>query len=139
MPSYNRIEIIGNLGKDPEMRYTPNGKPVATFSVAVNKTVTGKDGQPEKVTDWFNVKVWDKLAETCNQYLSKGKSVFVVGTLHINNYEKDGQKRLFVEINADRVIFLSPMGEQDETTAARPATATEPTGDISPDDIPFEN
>ena len=133
MASYNQIQIMGNVGKDPEMRFTPNGKQVTTFTVAVNKTVTGKDGQPEKLTDWFNVKAWGVLAENCNQYLTKGKKVFVVGPLHINNYEKDGTKRMFIEINADRVIFLSPMDE------ARPSiTATASDGDIAPDDIPFE-
>lgn len=133
MASYNKIFIMGNVGKDPEMRFTPAGKQVTTFTVAVNKTITGKDGQPENLTDWFNVKAWARLAETCNQYLTKGKRVFVEGALHINNYEKDGQKRTFIEINADRVIFLSPMDEAPQTINS-PA----PNGDISPDDIPFE-
>jgi single-strand DNA-binding protein len=134
MPSYNQISIMGNVGKDPEMRFTSNGKAVTTFTVAVNKTITGQDGQPVKLTDWFNVKTWASLAELCNQYLSKGKKVFVVGSLHINNYEsKDGQKRMYIEINADRVIFLSPMGETEGPTAHLPAN-----GDIPPDDIPFQ-
>jgi single-strand DNA-binding protein len=140
MASYNKIMIMGNVGKNPEMRFTPNGLAVTTFTVAVNKTITGKSGQPEKLTDWFNVKAWKGLAETCNQYLSKGKRVFVEGQLHFNNYEKDGQKRQFVEINADRVIFLSPMEGGDailpDGAQANPTVA--PTGDIDPSELAFD-
>jgi single-strand DNA-binding protein len=126
LASLNKIFIVGNVGKEPEMRFTPSGKQVTTFTVAVNKTITGADGQQTKLTDWFNIKTWGRLAETCNQYLSKGKQVLVEGSMHFNSYEKDGVKRQFAEVNADRVLFLSPT----TTISSEPADAEEPPEDI---------
>jgi len=107
----NRIEIIGNVGKEPEMRFTPSGKPVTSFSVACNS----KFGEKE-TTEWFNIVAWNKLAETCNQYLQKGQQVFVEGRLQTRTWEdNDGVKHYKTEVIANRVLFLGKRKE-DETT-----------------------
>lgn len=108
MASLNKCMFIGNVGQSPEMRYTPSGACVTSFSIAVNKVSVDAQGNTKKITDWFRVKTWNKLAETCNQYLTKGKMVYVEGSLHTSEYEKDGIKRQAIEVTADRVVFLSP-------------------------------
>jgi single-strand DNA-binding protein len=132
----NKVMIIGNVGRDPEMRYTPNGAAVTSFSVAVNRRWTGNDGQQQDETEWFNVVAWNKLAETCNQYVTKGSSVFVEGRLRTRSWDgQDGQKHYRTEVVAFSVQFLS------SPNRARPAEAgvagDEFGGDIEPDDIPF--
>ena len=108
----NRIEIIGNVGKEPEMRFTPSGKPVTSFSVAVNS----KFGKQE-TTEWFSIVAWNKLAETCNQYLQKGQQVFVEGRLQTRTWESnDGIKHYKTEVIANRVLFLGKRkGDEEET------------------------
>lgn len=108
MASLNKCMFIGNVGGSPEMRYAPKGACVTSFSIAVNKVSVDEQGNTRKITDWFRVKTWNKLAETCNQYLTKGKMVYVEGSLHTSEYEKDGIKRQSIEVTADRVVFLSP-------------------------------
>ena len=111
MANLNRIEIIGNCGKEPEMRFTPSGKPVTSFSVAVNS----KFGETES-TEWFNVVAWNKLAENCNQFLVKGRQVFVEGRLQTRTWEgQDGQKHYRTEIIANRVLFLGKHEDVDAT------------------------
>jgi len=113
MANLNRVEIIGNCGKEPEMRFTPSGKPVTSFSVAVNS----KFGESES-TEWFNIVAWNKLAETCNQYLAKGQQVYVEGRLQTHSWEdNEGQKHYKTEVIANRVLFLGPrkQGETEET------------------------
>ena len=102
----NRIVMIGRLTKDVEMRITPAGTNVSTFTIACDRDRKGKDGQKE--TDFVNVVVWGKTAEICATYLAKGKMCSVDGRLQIRQYEKDGQKRSIAEIAADGVQFLSP-------------------------------
>jgi len=129
MASLNRIIIIGNLGKDPEMRYTPSGSPVTTFSVATSRRFTSASGEPKEETEWFNVVVWQKQAEMCNQYLTKGRQVYVEGRLQTRNWEgKDGQMRFSVEIVASRVLFLGKAGG-----ATLPSS-----GEFEPEDLPFD-
>lgn len=107
MVSVNRIIIIGNLGSDPEMRFTPNGRPVTSFSVATNRRYTTSEGERREETEWFTVVTWARLAEQCNQYLTKGRLVYVEGRLRTHTWEgQDGQKRYRNEIIADRVSFL---------------------------------
>ena len=109
MASLNRVEIIGNVGREPEMRFTPEGKEVVTFSVAVNS----KFGEKE-TTEWFNIVAWQKLAETCNQYLGKGQQVFIEGRLQTRTWEgEDGQKKYKTEVVANKVLFLG--SRQDAT------------------------
>lgn len=116
---FHTIITVGNLGRDPEMRYTPNGKPVTSFSVATSRQYTGSNGQTVKETIWFNITTWGKQAEVCNQYLKKGGKVLVEGTLtpdantggpRIWN-ASDGTPRASFEVNASTVRFLSGHGD----------------------------
>lgn len=123
----NLAIIIGNLGKDPELRHTGSGTAVCSFSVATSEKWTGKDGEKKEQTEWHNVVVWEKQAETCAQYLKKGSKVCVRGSIQTRKYDKDGQTRYSTEIKAERVEFLS--GVEKKETATK--------GDGFGDDIPF--
>jgi len=126
----NRVEIIGNLGSDPEMRYTANGTAVTTFRVAVNRTSVNPDGERREDTEWFSVVTWNKLAELTQAHLTKGRKVYVEGRQSTRSWDgPDGQKRYRTELVANQVLFLDrPQG------ASMPDAA----GDMDPDDIPFE-
>jgi len=129
MASLNKITLIGNVGSDPEMRYTPNGKAVTSFRMATNYRYNGPDGERREETEWFRVNVWGKQAESCNQFLSKGKRVYVEGRLRSRNWEgQDGQMRTSLEVSANRVIFL------DRTAAA----SLPEEGEVEPEDLPFD-
>ena len=105
--SLNKVMLIGNLGKDPELRFTPSGRAVARFSVATSEQWTTQEGQKQERTEWHNIVVWGKQAETCGQYLSKGRQVFIEGSVRSRQYDdKEGQKRYITEIIAQRVQFL---------------------------------
>ena len=105
--------VIGNLGSDPEMRYTPSGIPVTTFSVATNRRYTTRDGENREETEWFRVVAWNRLAEQCNQYLTKGRRVYAEGRLKSDSWTgQDGQTRFTNEINASAVVFLDSAGER---------------------------
>ena len=126
----NKVMLIGNLGKDPEMRYTANGRAVTTFSLAVNRGFGGPDGERREETEWFNVVTWEKLAELVGQHLEKGRKVYVEGRLQNRSWDgPDGQKRYRTEVVANQVLFLD-----------RPQGGPMPDlpGDIDPDDLPFE-
>lgn len=135
MASLNKVMIIGNLGSEPEMRFTPNGNPVTSFRIATNRMYTTPDGERKQETEWFSVVVWNKLAEQCNQYLSKGRLVYAEGRLHTRTWEsQDGQKHSRPEIIANRVVFLdrqatAPLQEE------RTELSTE--DELEPEDIPF--
>ncbi len=127
---YQRIVLVGNLGRDPEMRYTPNGTPVTSFSVATNRKYTASDGQMRDETLWFRISVWGKQAETCNQYLSKGQKVLIEGSLIGDEnggpriwVGQDGKPRASFEVRAQTVRFLS---RRDEAAGGTPATASAP-------------
>jgi len=111
--SLNRVMIIGNLGQDPELRYTPNQTAVATFSVATTDYRTTPDGQRQEMTEWHRVVVWSKVAENCAKYLAKGRTVFVEGRLQTRSWDdkQTGQKRYSTEIIAQNVQFLSSPGQ----------------------------
>lgn len=103
----NKIIVIGHLGRDPEMRYTPNGQSVTSFSVASSRRYTTSSGERREETEWFNVSAWGRLGELCNQYLTKGRQVYVEGRLHSRSYEgRDGQLRFVNEIVLNDVQFL---------------------------------
>ena len=105
--SLNKVMLIGNLGKDPEVRFTPGGQAVARFPVATSEVFTDRDGQRQERTEWHNVVVWGKQAETCGQYLAKGRQVFLEGSIRTRQYDdKDGNRRYITEIIAQRVQFL---------------------------------
>ena len=136
MVSVNKMMIIGNLGSEPEMRYTPGGRPVTSFRVATNWRYTTPDGERREETEWFTVVSWGKLAEQCNQYLTKGRLVYIEGRLRMRSWEgQDGQRRSRNEIVAERVTFL------DRQTAANTPEADEKVekdaAELEPDDIPF--
>ena len=120
MRGLNRAQIIGNLGRDPEMRYTPNGKPVTSFTVAVSRTWIKPEGDRAEKTEWFNIVAWDRLAEICSQHLVKGSLVYVEGRLETRTWETDGQKHFRTEIVANEVIMLdrrSRGGEMENSEA----------------------
>ena len=107
MASLNKVMIIGNLGSEPEMRFTPNGKPVTSFRIATNRVYTTVDGERKEETEWFTVVAWGRLAEQCNQFLTKGRRVYVEGRLSTRTWEsQDGQRHYRTEVVADRVLFL---------------------------------
>ena len=109
----NKLMIIGHLGRDPEMRYTPSGKPVTTFSVATSRTWQSADGERHEDTEWFNVVAWGGLAEICNQHLHKGMQVYVEGRLQTRRWEDaEGNKHFTTELVAKEMIML---GEKKET------------------------
>jgi len=135
MVSVNRITVIGNLGNEPEMRFTPSGRPVTSFRVATNWRYTTPEGERKEETEWFSVVAWGRLAEQCNQFLTKGRLVYVEGRLRLRTWDgQDGQRRARNEIVADRVKFLD---RQAAVIAAETKPGESETGEIEPDDIPF--
>jgi single-strand DNA-binding protein len=132
----NKMMIIGNLGSDPEMRYTPNGQAVTSFRIATNYRYTTADGERRDETEWFSVSVWGRQAETCNQYLAKGRKVFVEGRLKSRSYEtRDGETRFVNEINATDVRFIDTQGSRTEDFPPAVGEGEEP--GLEPDDLPF--
>jgi single-strand DNA-binding protein len=136
MASVNKMIIIGNLGSEPEMRFTPNGNPVTSFSVATNWRYTTSQGERKEETQWFTVVTWNRLAEQCNQFLTKGRLVYAEGRLRTRTWDgQDGQKRFRNEIIANKVTFLdkqaaaAPLPEEK----AEEAEASE----LEPEDVPF--
>ncbi len=138
---YQTLIIVGNLGKDPEMRYTPSGQAVTSFSVATNRQYTSNSGEKVKETTWFRISAWGRLAETCNQYLRRGSKVLIEGRLAADPATggpriwtaQDGSPRASFEVTAQTVRFLSTRSEAETATNA-PGTA----GPSAPeDDIPF--
>ncbi len=113
MPSLNRVQLIGNLGKDPEARYTPSGQKVCNFSMAVNRRWKSKDGSMKEATDWFNIEAWGKLAEICQQYLHKGSLVFIEGRLHTDRYEHEGETRFYTKVIVQQMQMLDRKPEEE--------------------------
>ena len=113
MPSLNRVQLIGNLGKDPETRYTPSGKQVCAFSVAVNRRWKS-DGEMKETVDWFNVDAWGRLGEICQQFLKKGSSIFLEGRLQTDRVESDGETRYFTKVVASQMQMLDRKSDQPE-------------------------
>lgn len=123
----NHCTFIGNLGAAPELRYTPNGNAVCNFRIAVNRSYT-KDGQKHEEVEWVTIVAWDKLGEMCNQYLDKGRRVYVAGRLKTRKWEgKEGQKGVVVEIVAEKVLFLDKSDK-----------AAEPVADAAVEEAPTE-
>lgn len=137
---YQKIVIVGNLGRDPEMRYTPSGQAVTNFSVATNRQYTSSDGQKVKETVWFRISAWGRQAETCNQYLRRGSKVLVEGRLTSDPETggprmwsgQDGQMRASYEITAQSVNFLSTRGEDENFQGSAPVGEQ-----VEDDEIPF--
>ena len=146
--SVNKVILLGRLGQDPELKYTPSGAAVCNFSMATSESWTDKNsGQKQERTEWHRVVVWGKLAELCNQYLSKGRQAFVEGRLQTRSWEdKQGQKRYTTEINAATVQFIGGQaGTSTDSTYSQEQPAAQPTqeyniasdANFASDDIPF--
>lgn len=124
MLGVNKAIIVGTLGKDPEVRKTPNGNSVASFSVATNEKFNDKQGQKQEKTEWHNIVVWGKVADLCGQYLSKGKSVYLEGKITTRSWDDNqGQKKYMTEIVASTVQFLSSGGQQQQGYQQAPQQA----------------
>jgi single-strand DNA-binding protein len=114
MPGLNRVELIGYLGRDPEGRFTPTGRKVCTFSLAVTRRWKGSEGEAKEATDWFNVEAWDRLGEICENYLSKGRLVYLSGRLQTDRYEHEGETRFFTKVIARQMQMLDRAEEEAE-------------------------
>jgi single-strand DNA-binding protein len=155
--SFNKVIIVGNLGRDPEMRYTPQGTPVCTFTIATNERRKSATGEQQDMTTWFKVTVWGKQAETVSQYLTKGRSVYVEGRLHVEEWtDKEGKPRHTLEVNASDVHFIDSAqnagraegipvrqfesgGNRNAQSAAATATARPATGRVPQREIAIED
>lgn len=141
MASVNKVILIGNLGRDPEVRYTQNGTAVANFTLATNEVWNDKGGERQERTEWHRIVVWGKQAEIAREHLAKGKQVYVEGSIQTRQWDdREGNKRTTTEIKAQRVVMLG-RAEPGETrmsaTTAAPDTAGEEPGPPPDDDIPF--
>ncbi len=119
MPALNRVQLIGRLGRDPEVRVTPNGRKVTQFSIAVNRFWTDEEGERREATDWFTIEAWGKLGDICEQYLSKGRLVYVEGRLQNDRWEDDkGETRFRTRIVAQEMQMLDRPGEASDADVA---------------------
>ena len=144
---YQRLVLVGNLGRDPEMRYTPNGTPITNFSMATSRKWTDASGQIKEETAWFRISVFGKQAEICNQYLAKGRKVLVEGELIVDEKtggprvytRKDGTAAASFEVRAGTVRFLSPKGEGEPSASSAVTTPTPVVGSepMTEEELPF--
>lgn len=144
--SFNRIILVGNLGRDPELRYTPQGTPVCSFTMATNERRKDRNGEMQDHTTWFKVTLWNRLAENASQYLQKGRPVYIEGRLRMEEYtDREGRQRTSLEVVATDMQFIGSRhdesaGERSMSTSASaapaPAPAAEP-AELSDEDIPF--
>ena len=137
--SLNRAQLIGHLGKDPELKYTQNGTAVATFSIATSESWKDKDGNVTERTEWHNIVAWRKLAEICGEWLKKGKRVYIEGKIQTRSYEKDGIKKYITEIVADDMIMLdgAKSASSESETASLVDASAETAIPSSEPDLPF--
>jgi single-strand DNA-binding protein len=136
----NKVMVIGHLGRDPEMRYTPSGRPVTTFTVATSRSWNTADGERHSETEWFNVVAWGNLAEICKQYLTKGKQVYIEGRLQTRRWEdKEGVKHATVEIVANEMMMLGERreGSNQNQSGDEPVVPDESEGQSGEDEFPF--
>src|SRR5688572_22934937 len=144
MGSVNKVILVGNLGRDAELRYTPGGAAVAKFSLATTEVWTDKSGQRQERTEWHNIDLWGKQAESLNEYLRKGKQVYIEGRLQTDEYtDKEGMKRKSTKVRCDRVVLLGGGGggrgasmDRGDAMGAGSSPA-EPSEPLTDDDIPF--
>jgi single-strand DNA-binding protein len=132
----NKIMLIGNLGRDPEMNYTPNGTAIAKFSLAVNRVTKSATGERVEETEWFYIVAWQQLAERCSTYLKKGQKVFIEGRLTTRKYtDRNGIERTAVEVIANEIEFLTPKDRQGGTSSSDILSGDDSLGDL--EDHPF--
>lgn len=139
--SFNKVILVGNLGRDPELRYTPQGTPVCSFSMATNERRKDKSGEMQDQTTWFKVTLWNRQAETAAQYLQKGRPVYIEGRLRVEEYtDRDGKQRYSLEVNGTDMQFIGG-GRSEEPPIERAAAASgAPSAEqheMADDDIPF--
>ena len=140
MADINKVMLIGRLGRDPELRYTASGTPVCNFSLAVNRRRGSRDSQQQEETDWFRVTAWERLAEVCANYLTKGQQVYIEGRVRLDTYTgQDGQERANLAVTANEMQMLGSRRDQGMSgesmeEAGAPVEAEET---INPDDLPF--
>lgn len=138
MASVNKVILIGNLGADPELRYTSGGQAVADLRVATSRRWQGKDGSQQEDTQWHRVVVWGKTAEQCKEYLSKGRQAYIEGRLQTRSWEdRDGNKRYTTEVVAQQVLFLGGRGGPGASSEPPPPSDQAMPSDLGDDDIPF--
>ena len=141
MAGINKVILIGNLGKDPELRYTPSGTAVASFSLATSEKWKDRDGNMQDKTEWHNIVVWGRQAEIAKEYLAKGRQVYIEGRIQTRSWDdKDGNKRYTTEIIAQRLNFLGSRGDQGGGGSSSDAPPeAPPPGDLGAedDDLPF--
>ena len=142
--SVNKVILVGRLGKDPELRYTPSGRPVASFTLATNRIWKNQEGQRNEETTWHNIVAWGPQAETIKEYLSKGRQVYIEGRISNRSYDdKDGNRRYVSEVIVENMQFLGDrgaVGAGSSPAAEAPASDTPPVppaGETSDDDLPF--
>ena len=146
--SVNKVILIGRLGRDPELKYTPNGAPVAKFSLATDEVFKDRSGEQQKHTEWHNIVAWNKLAEICGEYLTKGKQVYIEGSIRSRQWDdkQTGAKRTAYEIVAQKMTMLGSKADSERTATAAPGRpSTEPSAEPEPpaepeitdSDIPF--
>jgi len=138
MASVNKVILVGNLGAEPELRYTPGGKAVATFSLATHEQWTGKEGEKEERTEWHKIVAWARLGEICGEYLHKGSQVYIEGRLQTRNWEdRDGNKRYTTEIVAQTMQMLGSPSKAGTAKSPEERYPSEEPVSIPDDDIPF--
>ncbi|MCP4914452.1 MAG: single-stranded DNA-binding protein [Oligoflexia bacterium] len=140
MSGINKVILIGRLGGDPELKYTPGGTAVANFSLATSETWTDKQGQKQEKTEWHRVVVWGKLAELCNQYLAKGRQAYLEGSLQTRSWEdNDGKKKYTTEIVAKTIQFLGGNSQSSGSNDSGPDEdySMDTDSNFTSDDIPF--
>lgn len=135
MPALNRVQLIGRLGKDPESKFTPTGKKVAHFSVAVSNRWKSRDGETKESTEWINVEAWGRLGEVCQEYLKKGSLVYVEGRLKTDKYEDKGETRYFTKVVAQMAQFLD--SRAGDALAEQPGLPEEDAFESAETDFPF--
>ncbi len=154
--SVNKVILIGRLGKDPELKYTPSGVPVANFSIATDEVFKDRTGEQQKRTEWHNIVAWSKLAEICGEYLTKGKQVYIEGSIRSRQWEdkQTGAKRTAYEIVAQKMTMLGSKADAERSSMSEPRTAapsadtpadqpsaaeppSPPASEITDEDIPF--
>jgi len=134
----NKVQIIGHLGKEPEMRYTPSGKPVTTFSVAVSRSWSSADGERHSETEWFNVVAWGNLAEICKQYLTKGQQVYIEGRLQTRHWDdKEGVKHTSIEVVANEMMMLGDRKDHNNSQSSSESSMPEGKAETNEDEFPF--
>jgi len=148
--SINKVILIGRVGRDPEIKYTPNGNPVAKFSLATDETFKDRSGEQQRRTEWHNIVAWNKLAEICGEYLTKGKQIYIEGSIRSRQWEDpSGNKRTGYDIVARTMQMLGSKADSERTASASARTSgpsseeaaappePAPEGEITDDDIPF--